>query len=130
MGATDEILFAFTVSEIARLCGVSLRTAERWRSRNVVVPPMALTILNRDLGCFHPAWTGWRIGLDGSLISPENWLSSPGDVRWIELARRQLGDYRRENRKLKEIIDLLEHGGLLEDQPLPSDWEYSESSSA
>jgi len=114
----------FNINEIARLCGISLKTATRWKRGQVVPPETALMVLRRDLGCFHPRWSGWHISGRGELCSPENWIATPGDVLAIQLTQAQLSAYRNENAALKEEIAFLEAGGYEEDQPLPQEWEY------
>ncbi len=79
-------------------------------------------LLSGDLGCFHPAWKGWRIGHSGTLVSPENWIVTPGDVLGIQLTRLQLGDFRREVQRLKATINELE---IPEEQPQPHQWDIA-----
>lgn len=122
--------FPFSLSEIVEICGVDLSTARRWRRRASYPPPYALkllqVLLERDIGCFHPAWKGWRISGRGELCSPENWIATPGDVMSIQLTQMQLGDYRRENQFLKGELARLD---FPEEQPLPENWSWSEAQS-
>jgi len=69
-------------------------------------------ILLEDLGCFDPAWKGWRIR-DGQLISPEGWTVSPGNVLALPLMRAQIACYQRDQRIAKAVVD------ALEEQPEP-----------
>jgi len=69
-------------------------------------------ILLEDLGCFDPAWKGWRIR-DGQLISSEGWSVSPGDVLGLPLMRAQIISYQRDQRIAKAELD------ALEEQPEP-----------
>jgi hypothetical protein len=69
-------------------------------------------ILLEDLGCFDPAWKGWRIQ-DGQLISSEGWAVSPGNVLEIPLMRAQIASYQRDQRIAKAELD------ALEEQPEP-----------
>lgn len=124
MGGTPDILFFFSLNEIAQLCEVSLKTAKRWKAGQSVPPPTALMVLRRDLGCFHPAWKGWQIR-EGTLYSPEGWAASPGDVLSIQFTQSQLATYRSENRALKDVISMLEASGIAEEQPLPDQWEIA-----
>ena len=85
-------------------------------------------ILSRDLGFIHPRWKGWVINDLGELCSPENWIATPGDVLAIQLTQLQLGDYRRENRALKQALEELDNELYLrefEEQPRPQDWEIA-----
>jgi hypothetical protein len=69
-------------------------------------------ILLEDLGCFDPAWKGWRIR-DGQLVSPEGWVAIPGDILAIPLMRAQIASYQRDQRIAKAKFD------ALEEQPEP-----------
>lgn len=116
-------LLGIPIKEIQRICKVSLKTARRWKAGQNVPPESALMMLRGDLGCFDSAWEGWCLR-NGKLISPENWIATPGDVLAIQLTQAQLSTYRNENRHLK--ADLAE--ALLqsfEEQPLPSQWEIA-----
>jgi hypothetical protein len=69
-------------------------------------------ILLEDLGCFDPAWKGWRIR-DGQLISPEGWAATPGEILALPLMRAQIASYQRDQRIAKAAVD------ALEEQPEP-----------
>jgi hypothetical protein len=120
MKRPEDILYRWNVNEIARICHVDITTARRWK-RGAKCPPFtALALLARDLGYIHPDWSGWVINDRGELCSPENWISTPGAVRSLELMQRTLGEYRRENRSLKAA--LMEQ--VFEEQPRPEEWVY------
>lgn len=120
MATRPPELSFFNISEIARLCEISLKTAQRWKAGQSVPPKSALMVLRRDLGCFHLAWSGWQIR-EGFLYSPEGWKASTGDVLSIQLTQAQLAAYRTENRALKEALSEVE----FEEQPLPQEWEIA-----
>ena len=83
-------------------------------------------LLSRDLGHFHARWAGWIINQTGELVSPENWIASPGDVLSIQLTQAQLSAYRTENRALKaELESVAAAAGYAEDQPMPEQWEIA-----
>lgn len=124
MATVLDILFLFRVNEIAQRCGVSLKTARRWKAGQIVPPPAAIMLLTRDLGYLHPAWTGWVISLRGELCSPENWVATPGDVLSIQLTQMQLSTYRLENKRLKAELESMQCAGIVEEQPLPDQWEF------
>ena len=69
-------------------------------------------ILSEDLGCFDPAWKGWRIR-DGKLLSPEGWAAAPGEILALPLMRAQITSYQRDQRIAKAVVD------ALEEQPEP-----------
>lgn len=118
MATMPPELYGLPISEVARICRISLKTARRWKRGQTVPPETALMMLRRDLGCFHPNWSGWHISERGELCSPENWIATPGNVRGIQLFQAQLSAYQLENRALRAEIEALEG---FEDQPLPSE---------
>lgn len=123
MRKPPAILYGINIRDIARICGVSLKTAQRWKSGQTVPPKTALAVLLGDLGCFDRAWAGWCIR-GNQIISPENWIATVGDVLSIQLTQAQLSAYRVENRSLKAEIDALE-AGFFEEQPHPDQWEIA-----
>lgn len=120
MVRVPEILFHYNFNEIARICGVSLKTAQRWKRGQAVPPPTAIMVLSRDLGAFDPAWSGWRLS-NGALYSPEGWRATPGDVLSIQLTQAQLAAYRHETLQLRATLAELE----FEEQPLPENWSIA-----
>lgn len=128
MAEIPEELFRFTVKDLCRLCGVTERTVMRWRSGDTLAPEPAVVLLraleSRDLGFFDPKWAGWVISRRGELCSPENWIATPGDVRAMQLKEAQVSALRREAFELREKLKEFEAGAALEDQPLPTEWEF------
>lgn len=116
----DDILYRWSVNEIAQICKVDLTTARRWKRGAKCPPNSALMLLSGDLGYLDPRWAGWTIRA-GEIISPEGWRATPGDVLSIQLTQAQLSAYRTENRALRKAIDEIE----FEDQPQPSQWEIA-----
>lgn len=114
-------LLGIPISEIARICHVSLKTAGRWKAGTVCPPQSAMLLLRSDLGIFDPAWAGWKIR-NGILTSPEGWEISVNDVLATPLVRHQLAAYRSENRMLKYELDRAQ-GAHLDEQPLPDSWD-------
>jgi transcriptional regulator with XRE-family HTH domain len=128
MRTPPAALYGINIKEIARICGVSLKTAQRWKAGQSVPPKTALMMLERDLGCFHSEWAGWKISQRGELCSPENWIATPGHVRSLQMMQATLGTYRRENASLKAAVRHLEaQASGFVDQPLPQDWEIAVS---
>ena len=123
MRKPPEVLYRWNINEIASICGVSLKTVQRWKSGQTVPPKSAILVLARDLGAFDPAWAGWKI-IGNQLVSPENWIATPGDVLSIQLTQAQLSAYRTENRALKAALEAKE-AGFYEEQPLPDQWEIA-----
>lgn len=72
------------------------------------MPKTSAMILAGDLGCFNPAWRGWRLSGD-KLISPEGWEATAGDILSIPLLRAQISAYQAKQRMTEAI----------EEQPLP-----------
>jgi len=122
MAAQPPELFGLSVSEIAQKCKVSLKTAARWKAGQNV-PPTALMILRRDLGCLHPAWKGWVITHRGELCSPEEWLATPGSIRAMQFHKSQLQALREEILILKHQLKV-EELEQYDEQPLPGQWEW------
>lgn len=129
MRKPPAILCGMHIKDIARICGVSLKTAQRWKAGQTVPPKTALMLLSGDLGILDPAWSGWIIR-KGLLISPEGWEAEPGHVRAMKMMNATLGVYRRENESLKAAVRHLEAQAQavgFEDQPLPQNWEIAVS---
>lgn len=116
----------FNISEIARICEISLKTARRWKNSQSVPPATALMVLRRDLGCLHPEWRGWTISQRGELCSPENWITTPGAVLAMHFHRSQLSALREEILILKKQLRT-EEVEQYEEQPLPTQWEIAAS---
>jgi hypothetical protein len=120
----ENPLFAFSVMEIQRVCGVDVTTARRWkkRSKRAICPPLwAIALLEGDLAFLDPAWRGWHL-IRGDLVSPENWIIPMGQVLATQLLGAQLAAYQSENRGLKaQLADALVN--RLEEQPLPDEWD-------
>jgi Phage protein len=115
MAHRENPFYGITINEIARVCQVDLTTARRWKRGARCPPKSAVLLILGDLGCFDPAWKGWRI-YKGVLISPEGWEISKGDVISSPLLRQQLAAYKTELRRLKEPAV------SIPDQPLPTEW--------
>jgi hypothetical protein len=102
-----DACYGLPAEEIARRCHVDVATARRWKRGASHPARTAIMILLEDLGCFDPAWKGWRIR-DGQLISAEGWAVTPGDVLGLPLMRAQIISYQREQRIAKAELDALE----------------------
>jgi len=107
-------LYGFSISEIAQICRVSLKTASRWKAGQTVPPATSLMILSGDLGILDPLWSGWRVR-GGALFSPEGWEITRGDVLAVPLERRALETARAEVRRMKQDL-------TAQEQPLPDSW--------
>lgn len=119
MGSPHSTLYGIPVSEIARICRVSLKTAQRWKAGTICPGYCEAAILERDLGCFSDGWRNWIVRGD-ELISPEGWCIHVNDVLASPLLRQQLAVYQAENRALKAERDAVPE---LEEQPSPEKWE-------
>jgi Phage protein len=109
-----EELYGIPISEIARICKVSVKTATRWKDGHTVPPNTARMLLAGDLGAFDPSWAGW-VCRRGLLISPEGWEITVGDVLSIPLMRHQVAAWRAEVRRMKEAV-------AKQEQPAPDAW--------
>ena len=95
-------IYGIPISELARICRVSLKTAARWKAGATCPPKSALMLLLGDLGCFDSAWAGWRVR-KGVLHSPEGWEIGVNQVLAVPLMRAQIAAYQLEQRKLEAM---------------------------
>lgn len=115
MTRCDNPLYGISIKEIASICHVDLTTARRWKRGARCPPKMAVLLIQRDLVCFDPEWSGWHLR-DGFLISPEGWKFGSGEVLAIRILRQQLAGYETELKRLKE------EEVSRQNQPLPDEW--------
>jgi hypothetical protein len=118
MGSRPDALYGIPISEIARLCGVSLKTARRWKAGSTCPPKTALSILSGDLGFLSEEWKGWRIR-GSEIISPDGWGVSRNDALIVPLMHGQIAALRSELARAKAELEALQ----IEDQPLPEAWD-------
>lgn len=107
-------LLGVNIKELARICRVSLKTAQRWKNGQTVPPATALMVLRRDLGIFAPEWRGWTVNGE-DLVSPEGWCVNRNDALCVPLMLGQISALRSEIAKLKEAAD------AIDEQPLPGE---------
>lgn len=115
MATRPPELLGIPISELARICHVSLKTALRWKRGTTCPPVSALLLLRADLAAFDPEWRGW-VARGGKLISPEGWEITVGDVLALPLMRQQMAAYQTELRLIKERVL------LMSEQPTPEQW--------
>lgn len=115
MGNSPKIPDGISIKEIARLCGVSLKTARRWKDGSTCPPKTALSILSGDLGFLSPHWRGWTIRGE-NIVSPEQWTVSRNDALSVPLLHQQIAVLKAENRRLQEALE-----PKIEDQPQPTE---------
>lgn len=111
-------LYGWNINQIADVCGVSERTAARWKAGTTCPPKSALMMMAGDLGMLDRKWRGWRIRAD-KLISPEGWEMTTGEVLAVPLMRAQIASYQLEDRRRRRLDNEWEGK---EEQPLPSQW--------
>lgn len=102
MATRPPELYGIPISEIARICHVSLKTAARWKAGSTCPPTSALLLLVGDLGCLDSEWSGWKVR-KGVLCSPEGWEIGMSQVLAVPLMRQQIAAYQAEVRKLEAI---------------------------
>jgi transcriptional regulator with XRE-family HTH domain len=103
-----ELLYGMSTAEIGRRCGVTVKTAQRWKSGATNPPRTSLMILTSDLGCFDPEFAGWTIRR-GKLISPEGWEATAQDVLSLPLLRARIATCQANERQML----------AMEEQPAP-----------
>ena len=111
-----DVLYGIQVKEIARICGVDLSTARRWKRGAKCPPQTALMLLSRDLGFLAPEWAGWTINGE-DLVSPDGWCVNRNDALIVPLMHGQIAALRAKIRDLEAADDT--EG--LEDQPAPGE---------
>jgi hypothetical protein len=79
---------------------------------------MARVLIQGDLGAFDLEWRGWRV-YRATLVSPEGWEITKGDVLSSPLLRQQLAAFKTELRRLRAAAAA---EVMIPDQPLPSEW--------
>lgn len=93
-------LFGVPAARLARLAGVHLTTARRWKNRRRVRSWLALlvrTCLEGELEPISRTWSGWSIR-GQELVSPEGWRFTPGDVRSVPFLVAQVKAYQTRER--------------------------------
>lgn len=109
-----DILYGWSIKDIARICEVDLTTARRWKRGARCPPQSALMLLSTDLGHIDPLWAGWHLRR-GELVTPNGFCLSRGDALSVELLQAQLSAWRNETLDLRRQIEAM----TLEEQPLP-----------
>jgi hypothetical protein len=110
-------IYGIPISELARICRVSLKTAARWKAGTTCPPKSALLLLCADLGCFDKSWAGWRLQ-HGLLVSPEGWEIRLADVISVPILRQRLAAYQTELNRLQQAAK----DKHIPDQPLPTEF--------
>jgi len=120
VGKKPPELYGIPVNEIARICCVSLKTANRWKDGQTVPPETAILVLrlrySGDLSVLGPEWDGWSYR-DGTLTSPDGWTITRNDALAVPLLHGQIQALRQKLESLEATHD------DLEDQPAPGDWD-------
>lgn len=98
-------LYGIPAPLIASACGVSVRTATRWKAKRRA-PAWATRavrlLVDCELAPVSADWQGWRIA-GGELVSPEGERFAPGDVRAIPWRRAQLAELERAAREPRQF---------------------------
>ena len=102
-------IYGIPVKEIARICGVSIKTAQRWKAARTVPPMSARMPLAICLG--RQAKPGAFGSRAATLTSPDGWETTMSNVLSSPLLPAQMEAYQSENRHLKAKRD------AYEDQP-------------
>jgi Phage protein len=91
--------------DLMALCHVDERTVRRWLKRTTCPSAGTWRLIEAsvNLGALDPEWQGWRV-VNGQLISPENWMVRPGEVRGIRLAEQRVAALEKRIRDLEEQL--------------------------
>ena len=90
--ALPDLARELSAEELVRLTGAHISTARRWRQHGTMPPVIsrALSLVqNAGLGALHAEWQGWRVTEEGTLVSPEGWDFTPGDLRATRVLQRK-----------------------------------------
>lgn len=101
--------------DLAAICHISLKTAQRWKS-GTTCPPDAARILVGLIRAERIIWPEWTVRGD-VLISPEGWEMTKGDVMAARLLNAQLATYQAELRKMRGDLE------SMDEQPNPDEWQ-------
>ncbi len=91
---------------LARLSGVSLSTARRWRRKQrapAAVVALLEVLYSGMLGLISPAWRGWTLR-DGKLGNTDGHEYSPGEVWAIPILHQQVAVLEATIRRLQKQI--------------------------
>ena len=99
-GMGHAVLYGISAKEIADWCGVTTRTARRWK-RGEDPPQAAIEVIELrstgNLGVVDQDWRGWKIR-EGKLISPDGIEFTSGDVLSLTFLRQLIAHYQSEQR--------------------------------
>jgi len=78
----SSVFFGYSAELIADWCGVSVRTALRWKHGQSRPPPPALKLfeLHRDRRILGPEWDRWLVN-SAVLVDPEGNATTQGQLR-------------------------------------------------
>lgn len=112
MGKPHSVLYGIPISEIRRICRVSLKTAQRWKAGQIVPGYCERSLLEGDLGAFGESWRGWCVRGE-EILSPDGWRIRRDDALSVPLLLGQIAALRTELASVKGARD------ALEEQPAP-----------
>jgi hypothetical protein len=85
--------------------GAHLSTARRWKRLRRVprwLQRLVAVCVFGDLGQVHRAWRGWKLK-DKTLVSPEGWEFTFGEIRAIPFMHAQIRTYQRLQRSVQQV---------------------------
>jgi hypothetical protein len=104
-------LYGIPAALIAKLCEVDISTARKWKRGKCRIPSASLKLLKGDLSAFDPDWKGWTLR-NGTLISPEGWSCSPGEILSLPFLRQQIAHFESVRRQTDELEEQPQPGAL------------------
>jgi transcriptional regulator with XRE-family HTH domain len=91
---------------LARVAGVDLSTARRWKRAGQVPPRYRLLLelaAGADLGAINPAWRGWRFDAD-ELVNPEGERIRVNQVRATRMQAQLAAELERQLKRVLESV--------------------------
>lgn len=100
--------YGFPAEVIADWCGVSVRTAARWKDGRNRPSPSALKLfeLHRDRRILGKEWNGWLIN-QATLVDPEGNSTTQGQLRAYAHVYALCSELAKRDRSAADLLDRL-----------------------
>jgi hypothetical protein len=104
MDLGTDSLYGIAAEQLVAITGAHLSTARRWKRRRRLprwLQRVVSLCVFGDLGQIHKAWRGWKLK-DTTLVSPEGWEFTFGEIRAIPFMHAQIRTYQRLQRCVQQ----------------------------